>query len=216
MSKLAFAFLASLLLSGCYESPSDLIGDHASYVQFFDSLIVNKNRAYTVTPQGNQSVLCELKERLDLKKPCTDGINMKLERTVHGNYIVQIREYKTANFKYALWLRSEPSIISATNVCVLWIGDGVVQSELSATGLKYENSKAFQALSKSLRNVATDPIINREQLLKIVNIYEQAIIDYSKQDWGCISDRTNIVGNLIAIDGDNRHIQPFELPKVIR
>ena len=216
MSRFALLILISLalLLSSCYQSPSDLIGDHANVIQSFDSLIIHEGRVFTVTPQGKQAVLCELTKKSDLKKDCSDGMTMKMERMTSGNYIIQIQEFKSDKFKYALWLRSEPNPVAADIACVVWLGDGVVgNTDISPMSYKYANSKAFQDFSNSLRNISTEPLINREQLLKIASQYEMQAMFSSGNGWNCQSDRTRIVGHLIAIEGDNRHIQAFEPSK---
>ena len=219
MYRFSIYIICILSVSGCYESPSDLIGEHASKIQKFDSLIVRKNDAYVVTPKGNQAVLCGLTTRSDLKKPCVEGIDMKMERTNRGNYIVQIQEFKGAKFKYALWPRSEPAgSIAAFKPCTLWIGDGIVENgpltgHFSEIGLKYGNDPGFQEFAGKVRSVATEPLINRQQLLQIVKIYEDTLANAVDKSWNCIDDRISATSSLIAIEGDNRHLIPFEAPK---
>lgn len=203
----------SLLLSSCYNSPSDLIGDHANVIKSFDGLIISNGRVFYVTPNGKQALLCEISIKADLKKECSEGIVMKMERLYSGNYIIQIQEHKTDNFKYALWLRSEPSPGSALSTCVVWLGEGIVGlSNTTPFSYKYENSQALQEFSNSVRKISKDAIINRDQLLKIAQLYEFQAFN-SGGDWSCLNERTRISGNLIEIEGDSRNKQSFEPPK---
>ena len=139
---------------------------------------------------------------------------MKIERLSSGNYIVQIKEYKSSNYKYALWLRSEPGQTSSIRTCVIWLGDGVVgQKDLSPINIIYSNSPSFMTLSKSLLNISANTIINREQLIKIAKEYEFSVFNGGGNEWNCLDNRTSIEGKLIVIEGDSRHKQAFEPPK---
>lgn len=206
--------LLSLLLSGCYESSSDLIGDNAVTIDKFDSLIVQNNRAFAVLPKGKQAVLCELKNKGDLKKPCTDGDSIKLERTASGNYIIQLREKLfNGRHKYALWMRSEP--FGSHFACVMWLGEDIVTDRLGNVIGQSDSDQAgpYADFKKALRNVAVEPLITRDQLKRIVSIYEQALTNPQEKQWGCLSSRTSIDNSLIALEGDNRHLKPFEAPR---
>ena len=74
--------LLALVLSSCYESPTDLIGDHANEIQSFESLIIHKDRAFVVVPQGKQATLCELPKKSELKKDCSEGIGHEDRKTI--------------------------------------------------------------------------------------------------------------------------------------
>ena len=211
MTRLAMCVVAFLiLLSGCYESSSDLIGGNANNVQVFDSLIVKGGEAYVATPRGTSTTLCKLSLRADLTKPCTEGTELKLERTQLGNYIVQAKNV-LSSYNYGIWFRSERTPFSRDAACFLWIGDGVVGGGAfpRAVEVAYGQTPAFQAFAKELRDIAATPQIDRAKLLKIVAAYEFKF-QVLPENWPCIDERPRIDGSHVAIEGDIRHLKPFE------
>lgn len=201
-------------LASCYDSPSDLLGEHANIVQKFDTLVVFDDAAYQVVPHGKSATICSLSTRADLAQPCFVGHEMKLERTSWGNYIVQVKDKSNGRYRYTLWTRSDPNKLSGDRPCFLWLGEGVVGSSASMSRMVIRNggSPDWERFTTRLKNVASEPPINRQQLLSIVKIYEDAIIDISTDKWQCIGERAALNNTLIAIEGDNRHLQPFATP----
>ncbi len=193
-------------LCSCYESAVDLIGEHANIIKTFDSLIVYKNSVYSVTPLGKSALLCHLNKKSDLKKDCSDGDELKIERTSLGNYIIQI--HSGGSYKYALWMRSEPTWGS----CLMWLGENVVGTDDSlASGYRYAQSKEFHEFSNKLGKKYGEKVISREQLLKIVTDYEfQLMVISGGQE--CLGEHAAITNNLIVIEGDSRHTPAFEPP----
>jgi hypothetical protein len=210
-----FAALVWLFtLASCYDSPSDLVGEHANNIQKFDTLVVFDDAAYQVVPHGKSATICSLNTRADLAQPCAVGHEMKLERTSWGNYIVQIKDKNSSRYSYALWTRSDPNKLSADRPCFLWLGEGAVgnSASMSRMTIRHAGSADWDRFITRLKNVASEPPINRQQLLSIVKIYEDSIIDISADKWQCIGGRAALNNNLIAIEGDNRHLQPFTRP----
>lgn len=218
MARLCLVVLSIAFLSGCYESSSDLIGENANEIQKFDSVIVHDTQAYVVAPNGTEATLCSLNSRDDLRKACNKGETMKLERTALGNYIVQVKGFSGDRYNFALWFRTDQVRESTTRACVVWLGGGVVRNTSLISGKndnKFDNAPAFKEFLVSLRGVATEPMIDRQQLLRIVKIYEEYFSFYPATRSVCVDDRTGVDGSRIAIEGDNRHIPPFKakIPK---
>lgn len=211
----SIAILVGLLaLTSCYDSPSDLLGDNANAVEKFESLIVVNGLTYQVVPHGKTSTLCSLLTKSDLTKPCVSEGELKLERTVWGNYIIQARVTKTGKYNYALWLRSDPDKLSEGRPCLLWLGEGVVgmSAQTSAVAVRNAGSPEWTQFTNKLKSIASEPAINRAQLKAIAKVYEDGIVDLTADKWKCFGDRASLNNSLIAIEGDNRHLQPFVRP----
>lgn len=218
MNKLSLfiIFLLSTLLSGCYESDVDLIGENENKLESFESLIVNSGNAYIVDLKGDKYQLCAITNKSDLADPCGNKAtnrSIKFERTYEGNYIVQIQDFVSSktSYKYGLWFRSEENPLSEYHACFVWLGDGIVGSnDFSQILDGVDKSKEFNNLSIQLMNISRGKLINREQLIKIANAYEMNKSYNTSGKQICWSSRTKIDSKLIKIEGDYRPLKAFE------
>lgn len=204
------ALAAVVLLPGCYESSSDLIGSHGTRVKRFDSLVVSDGLIYYLVTNGNATTACPVATKQDFQKPCKGGMDVKFERTAFGNYIVQIKD--TKRYRFGLWMRSEKTPSSRTNACMYWLGDGAVgitDNDLGVMKIKYGADPGFQKLVHELRDVSTEALIDREQLLDIVSVYERTFY-FPGKEIICINERIHISGTNIELDGDNRHLKDYD------
>ena len=208
---LGLVCLFAVLLTGCYESSSDLIEERAVEIKRFDSVLVINRNVYYLIPQGKHAVACLLQTKQDVQKPCKGGRQVKFERTFFGNYIVQYSEGR--EFKYGLWLRSEKDSIGKTLACVYWLGDGIVNvGDISPSALKatYGDTPLFRRLTQDVKGVSTERLIDRKQLLEIVSIYERTLLTPSGQDSFCLERRVPYWNEHVVLDKDNRHIPDLE------
>ena len=79
--------------------------------------------------------------------------------------------------------------------------------------IKNSGSSDWAGFVSQLKNIASEPAINRQQLKAIVKLYEEPVAlaaDKSK----CFGERASLNNSLISIEGDNRHLQPFAPPRM--
>lgn len=206
--------LLSFALAGCYESSSDLIGSKSVRVEKFDSLVVDGRQVYVVEVRDGGAFACAIRTKQDARKPCRQGQELKFERTMSGNYIVQMKSAER-RYSYGLWMRSELEKSSKDYACLLKLGDGVVgaakDAGLSSVSLQWGDTEVFQNLTRDLRRVATDTFIDRQQLLDIVSIYERFAENMTKDARIlCLNGRIAVTGQHIVLDRDNRHLREIE------
>lgn len=210
MKKSLTAAFITLLLSACYESPSDLLGVNANTFTKLDPIFSLKGQVYYFEGNGRTAEVCGLGIKADMKTPCKSAGSMSLERTSRGNYIVQLKG--KLNYDYGLWFRSDGGPQGKSGLqCFVWLGDGIVgRTDMSSVWLQWGRSEVFSKLAPAVRQVATEKNINRQQLLKIASIYEDVLSPLGSESVTCIGDRIWILTESAAINGDNRHLREFE------
>jgi hypothetical protein len=202
-----------MCLSACYESPSDLLAANANTIVRLEPVFSLSSRSYYVRGSGKIVELCELRFRSDLSAPCHSIGTMSVERTNRGNYIVQFLDTQAQRplYKYGLWFRTDQSLSGKTGYqCFVWLGDGIVgTTDMSEVWLRFNGTQVFSTLSSSVRRVATETPINRQQLLQIASIYENVLSPLGSDDVHCIGERTSLEPKSVEIVGDNRHLQEY-------
>ena len=209
VNRMRKAFLAvsmSFCLSACFESPSDLLGEHANVIVRMEPIFSLSNQIYYMQERGKTVDVCGLSVRSDLKSPCKSLGNVSIERTSRGNYIVQLKS--TKDYKYGIWFRTDESL---RGQCFLWLGDGIVGNPaMSSVALRYGNTELFTELSSAVRRIATERPISRQQLLQIASAYESTLSPLTGEPVKCLGERTWIEPKSVEVIGDNRHLQQFE------
>jgi hypothetical protein len=202
----------SALLSGGYLYETDLIGNKAAAIISFDSIIIDRGSVYYMIPSGTGHKICTLESKNQKWSDCPLGKDVKLERTLLGNYIIQVAGAND-NYQYGLWMRGEKADSSKLSACILWVGDGIVgassHSPFDSTRRLNSNNPAFIDITNELEKISSDESINRNQLLKIVAVYEKHIHQFEGAV-SCLNDRTRINGQQIVIAKDNRHLRDIE------
>jgi hypothetical protein len=209
MKKL-LAGMLPLLLAGCFESPSDLLGEHANIIERTDPIFSLKGQIYYLEGVGKSVAVCSLKNKADMRKSCNQIARLSLERTSRGNYIVQVLQ--TGRNFYGLWLRSDESPAGKSGFqCFAWLGDGIVGSiDMSGVALDWGSTRGFTKLAGEVRNIATEEPINRQQLLKIAEVFENNLAPIGSDKVTCVGDRVWLSPTGMQITGDNRHLRQFE------
>lgn len=209
MKKL-LAGILPFLLAACFESPSDLLGEHANTIERTDPIFSLKGQTYYLEGVGKSVAICSLKDKADMRKPCNQIARLSLERTSRGNYIVQVLQ--TGRYNFGLWFRSDESAQGKSGLqCFAWLGDGIVgQTDMSGVSLEWGATRVFTKLAGEVRNVATEKPIDRRQLLKIAEIYENNLAPIGSDKVTCVGDRVWLSPAGMQINGDNRHLRQFE------
>jgi hypothetical protein len=202
--------LAGLLLGGCYESKTDLIGSHASPVTVADTYVTFRNHTYVPVSVGNELVLCELSAPAAASRSCSAPLHLKFERQIFGDYLVQIRRGDT--LYYALWSRAGQKFDSNDN-CTLLLGEDIVASLtdglLGADRPRRFGGERYQELVDALAPYRDSGLRGRDQLLAIVAVYHRTVLLPFKPV--CPGDQVGISNPRgVVIQGDNRHLPAFE------
>lgn len=204
------AILAALSLAGCYSSPSDLLAGHESVITDLAPVVAFNRTAFYFQGTGKTVQVCQLNARADMQKPCSSTGTLSLERTGRGNYIVQIKDPLGRHF--GLWFRSDASTYGKTGFqCFVWLGEGVVGKRRIPTTaeITWSGTPIFRRIAAQVREVATEPTIDRGQLLKIASIYETELAPLGG-DVTCMGETINLPPKMMVIAGDNRHLPDFE------
>jgi hypothetical protein len=221
------AFLACFLLSGCYSSEKDLVAGNATKITAIDSLFVHNEAVYYwFRDKLGSDFLCAVRLRSEFGAPCAESLRypIKLERTQRGNYIVQVGRKTTSGYRYnyALWLRSESKTGTVGFPCVMWLGDGIVSGvlslEMSALRMRWEGDPVFQQLEQQLLEITgSNTSVNRNDLLRIVAVYEQLLFDpmtrvmkTGNDSALCLNERVPMIDEAVVLERDNRHLKDFE------
>lgn len=208
------ACAASFALAGCYDSQTDLIGENSRQVVSANSILVFRNIAYVANVRGTEVQLCPLRTPSDASRVCTKPQMLKLERTISGNYIVQIFDGKS--YVFGLWFVPLSRSFDQPENCLMLLGEDIVGPNLVGAVLgtgqrmsKYAEQARFQELVSSLAPYRNEHLASRDELLSVVGAYEKTVFSLVRPT--CPGDAIHF-GNRagVAIQGDNRHLPAIE------
>jgi hypothetical protein len=217
IAKRAGVLAFACCLSGCYQSKTDLIGEHSTPITRLDSIIIFRDAAYFAASVGDDTILCPLNARSDVGKLCTSPYHLKIERLEFGDYLIQIRQFD--DYHFGIWHRSLKNDGFADNAdnCLMILGEDIIGENITSMVMGihgrgvslHDGEPRFDQLRDKLGSFQSKMITTRSDLLAIAQIYEDTVYFLGKPS--CPGDTIHF-GNhqLIHIRGDNRDLPVLE------
>jgi len=208
-----FVGVVALVLTGCYRSETDLIGSHAAQIVRANTLLNFDGQAYIYRPPNS---ICAARLSPTGELTCGNPSSLAIERTLFGNYIVQVRrDGPSSIYYYFLWFRDHDLL---KNDCVVALGKDVAgfgaSSVITAAALGTKQRVSMGILptrleSELVSRFPEEAISDRASLLEITSLYESSFIaSRSCTDLG--GSRLNYDRPNLVIDGDRRHLREYD------
>jgi len=204
-SKVRTIFFSALclLLAGCYQSGADLLNGHKNVIELADPIFGYNGTVSYFEGAGETIELCTARSKADFYSGCSKLGEVSLERTLKGNYIVQMSSSR-GGYNYGIWHRSySGSAGGAGRQCFEWFGNGFIGQGLQVSGSIVGSYPEF---SQRARAIAPNETIDRDELLALTLAYELRF----EADGTCIGEWLFIEPATVIIDGDRRHARSFD------
>lgn len=202
-SRVAVLLTFCASVAGCYTSEADLLGDHKNTIELAEPLFGYNGMVSYLEGSGETVQLCMANSRSKFQAGCSPMGNISVERTLRGNYIIQMVRSRGGHH-YGIWYRSySGSSGGAGRQCFEWLGQGLVGESLKFVGPLRRGGPEF---AERILGISANEIIDREQLLALAFAYEMR---FEAEDT-CLGEWLFIEPATVIIEGDRRHLRAFD------
>lgn len=199
------ATLSSLaLLSGCYESSTDLLGDQKETITLAEPVFAYNDTVVHFEGTGQTVKLCSPQSKAEFAAGCATMGDISLKRTLSGNYIIQKSKPGKGGYHYGIWHRSYTGDQGgAGRQCIEWFGQGI-------TGESLEYGRRLPSIYadfvQRVLRIAPSKDLTKDQLMPLAYEYESRF----KAQETCLGSWVLIMPQTVVIEGDRRHLRAFD------